>query len=52
MPYFITTSLTMKVVMLGSGAPDYEAKLRQADLDFPYFVRGRVGFDVPLSHRY
>ena len=50
-PVHATTLLLQQVVLLGSGAPDYEARLVQAQADFPYHVRGVVGFDVPLSHR-
>ncbi|GFH20557.1 starch synthase, chloroplastic/amyloplastic, partial [Haematococcus lacustris] len=39
------------VVVLGSGAQDYEAAMKQAQLDYPYFVRCITKFDVPLSHR-
>lgn len=40
-----------QVVMLGSGAPDYEARLREATHEFGWFCRGHVGFSVPLSHK-
>ncbi|GAX77059.1 hypothetical protein CEUSTIGMA_g4505.t1 [Chlamydomonas eustigma] len=40
-----------QVVILGTGAADYEERVKVAQNDFPYYVRGRVGFEVPLSHR-
>ncbi len=40
-----------QVVLLGTGASDYEERVRTVETDFPYYARGRVGFDVPLSHR-
>ncbi len=41
----------MQVIILGSGAMDYEERIRQAERDYPYYVRGIAKFDVPLSHR-
>ncbi|GIL46717.1 hypothetical protein Vafri_3634, partial [Volvox africanus] len=40
-----------QVVLLGSGAPDYEEAFRAAAVAFPANVRAHVGFSVPLSHR-
>ncbi|EFJ40823.1 hypothetical protein VOLCADRAFT_99305 [Volvox carteri f. nagariensis] len=40
-----------QVVLLGSGAPDYEEAFRAAAAAFPANVRAHVGFSVPLSHR-
>ncbi|WIA30508.1 hypothetical protein OEZ86_000592 [Tetradesmus obliquus] len=47
----ILANLDCQVVMLGSGAPDYEARLREATHEFGWFCRGHVGFSVPLSHK-
>jgi glycogen synthase len=41
----------LQVIILGSGAVDYEERIRQAERDYPYYVRGIAKFDVPLSHR-
>ncbi|GIL71026.1 hypothetical protein Vretifemale_1669 [Volvox reticuliferus] len=40
-----------QVILLGSGAPDYEEAFRAAAVAFPANVRAHVGFSVPLSHR-
>ncbi|KAG2499011.1 hypothetical protein HYH03_003197 [Edaphochlamys debaryana] len=40
-----------QVVMLGSGAPDYEEAFRSAAAAYPANVRAHVGFSVPLSHK-
>ncbi|KXZ41848.1 hypothetical protein GPECTOR_263g678 [Gonium pectorale] len=40
-----------QVVLLGSGAADYEDALRAAQAAYPANVRAYVGFSVPLSHR-
>jgi hypothetical protein len=37
--------------MLGSGAADYEARVRAASHEYGWFCRGHVGFSVPLSHK-
>jgi starch synthase len=41
----------LQVVILGSGAADYEARVRAASHEFGWFCRGHVGFSVPLSHK-
>lgn len=41
----------LQIVMLGSGAADYEQQVAQAQEDHPTFFRGVVKFDVPLAHR-
>jgi hypothetical protein len=40
-----------QVVILGTGAADYEERVRAASHDFGWFCRGHVGFSVPLSHK-
>ncbi len=40
-----------KVVMLGSGAADYEEAFRRAQRTYPAHVRAHVGFSVPLAHK-
>ncbi|GLC74455.1 hypothetical protein PLESTF_001514700 [Pleodorina starrii] len=40
-----------QVVLLGSGAADYEEAFRAAAASYPANVRAHVGFSVPLSHR-
>eukprot|EP00879_Flechtneria_rotunda_P003147 GHRR01003369.1.p1 GENE.GHRR01003369.1~~GHRR01003369.1.p1 ORF type:complete len:888 (+),score=331.14 GHRR01003369.1:111-2774(+) len=44
-------NLDCQVVILGSGAPDYEARVKAATHDYGWFCRGHVGFSVPLSHK-
>ncbi|KIY97962.1 starch synthase [Monoraphidium neglectum] len=44
-------ALGCQVVMLGSGAPDYEAALQEATKTYGFFFRAVVGFSVPLAHR-
>jgi hypothetical protein len=41
----------IQVVILGSGAADYERRVAKAQAMYPYNVRGVLKFDVPLSHR-
>lgn len=38
----------LQIVMLGSGAADYEEAFRQAQAAYPGNVRAHVGFSVPL----
>jgi len=45
------TAAGCQVVILGSGAQDYEELCKQAEKDYPYHVRAVTEFDVPLSHR-
>ncbi len=40
-----------QVVILGSGAADYEQAIARAQEEYPYFVRGITKFDVPMSHK-
>ncbi|MBU0501142.1 MAG: glycogen synthase GlgA [Gammaproteobacteria bacterium] len=40
-----------QVVFLGSGNPDLEQTLREAQYQFPEMVRCRIGYDEGLSHR-
>ncbi|KAG2439232.1 hypothetical protein HXX76_004594 [Chlamydomonas incerta] len=40
-----------QVVLLGSGAADYEEAFTAAQKAFPANVRAHVGFSVPLSHK-
>ncbi|KAI8473990.1 MAG: hypothetical protein J3K34DRAFT_156151 [Monoraphidium minutum] len=44
-------ALGCQVVVLGSGAPDYEEALRDATRQYGFFFRAVVGFSVPLAHR-
>eukprot|EP00882_Tetradesmus_deserticola_P018042 GHRQ01019359.1.p1 GENE.GHRQ01019359.1~~GHRQ01019359.1.p1 ORF type:complete len:366 (+),score=150.20 GHRQ01019359.1:917-2014(+) len=44
-------NLECQVVLLGSGAADYEARLKEASHEFGWCCRGHVGFSVPLSHK-
>ena len=37
--------------MLGSGAADYEAGMREATREYGWCFRGHVGFSVPLAHQ-
>jgi glycogen synthase len=41
----------LQIVLLGSGAADYEARVRAASHEYGWFCRGHVGFSVPLSHK-
>lgn len=41
----------LQLVILGTGAADYEARVRTADHDWGWFCRGHVGFSVPLGHK-
>jgi len=41
----------VQLVMLGSGAPRYEAFFREAEARWPSKARGWVGFNDPLAHR-
>lgn len=41
----------VQIVMLGTGAADYEDRVRAVTHDYGWFCRGHVGFSVPLSHR-
>ena len=51
-PHTHTHSRTRtQVVILGSGAPDYEAAVQEAEEAHPYHVRGITKFDEPLAHR-
>jgi glycogen synthase len=43
--------LLPQVVMLGSGAADYEARVRAASHEYGWFCKGHAGFSVPLSHK-
>jgi glycosyltransferase involved in cell wall biosynthesis len=40
-----------QVVMLGTGAPDYEAAIEAATRRQGAYFRGVLGFSVPLAHR-
>jgi starch synthase len=39
------------VVLLGSGAADYEARVNAATRALGWAFRGYVGFSVPLAHQ-
>lgn len=41
----------VQIVILGTGAADYEARVKEADRDYGWFCRGHVGFSVPLGHK-
>lgn len=41
----------LQVVMLGSGVPEFEQRMRQEEQERPDHFRGWVGFSVPVSHR-
>lgn len=41
----------LQLVILGTGAADYEARVRTADQEWGWFCRGHVGFSVPLGHK-
>lgn len=42
---------TLQVVMLGSGVPEFEQRMRQEEQERPDHFRGWVGFSIPVSHR-
>ena len=44
-------SNVLQVVMLGSGVPEFEQRMRQEEQERPDHFRGWVGFSVPVSHR-
>lgn len=48
-PY--TMCVSVQVVVLGSGAADYEARVKEASHEHGWFYKGHVGFSVPLSHK-
>ena len=41
----------VQTVMLGSGSPELEGRMRAAEGSHPAHFRGWVGFSVPLAHR-
>lgn len=41
----------LQLVILGTGAADYEARVKTADHEWGWFCRGHVGFSVPLGHK-
>lgn len=43
--------MLVQIVILGTGAADYEARVKAANQEWGWFCRGHVGFSVPLGHK-
>eukprot|EP00191_Tetraselmis_sp_GSL018_P001478 CAMPEP_0177599634 /NCGR_PEP_ID=MMETSP0419_2-20121207/13107_1 /TAXON_ID=582737 /ORGANISM="Tetraselmis sp., Strain GSL018" /LENGTH=669 /DNA_ID=CAMNT_0019092399 /DNA_START=189 /DNA_END=2198 /DNA_ORIENTATION=- len=41
----------VQMVMLGSGVPALEGRMREMEREFPDHFRGWVGFSIPVAHR-
>jgi len=41
----------VQMVMLGSGVPSIEGRMRAMEREFPDHFRGWVGFSIPVAHR-
>mmetsp|Transcript_34102 Transcript_34102/g.87208 ORF Transcript_34102/g.87208 Transcript_34102/m.87208 type:complete len:687 (+) Transcript_34102:172-2232(+) len=41
----------VQMVMLGSGVPSIEGRMRKLEEEFPDHFRGWVGFSIPVAHR-
>jgi starch synthase len=39
------------MVMLGSGIPSIEGRMREMEKEYPDHFRGWVGFSIPVAHR-
>jgi glycogen synthase len=47
----IVEVLGCQVVLLGSGAADFEEQVKQLDVEHPNHARGLASFNIPLAHQ-
>ncbi len=50
LPYLLR-NLSMQLVVMGSGEPSWEARLRDLDRNFPNRLRVKIGYEADLAHK-
>ena len=50
LPYLLR-NLSMQLIVMGSGEPSWEARLRDLEHQFPNCLRVKIGYDANLAHQ-
>jgi len=50
LPYLLR-NLSMQLVVMGSGEPSWEARLRDLERNFPNRLRVKIGYEADLAHK-
>ena len=48
---YILKNIQIQIVVIGSGDPSWEQRLRDLEKQFPYQVRTFIGYNSPLAHQ-